>query len=211
MLKAAVPGARLLAEAIGCLVKGYIAQKTNRVNETAIEGLRRRSEHEVWKSHAPAAEHDPRCTIVIQRDPRDIAVSGHYLYTARPSISEMIDSLAEGKGPWLKPVYWTPYKQYYHDFRAQGFYVVWYRDLLDHSVKELEKMLRYLGIVPKRVKLKRAVRNQSFRIKKRWLLLTLHWKKYCYLRKGTYDQYNDEFSPEELAKADRLLTNELKR
>ncbi|MEK7067991.1 MAG: hypothetical protein AAB956_03270 [Patescibacteria group bacterium] len=96
--------ARLLAEAIGCPVKGYVAQKTHRQNETAIEGLRRRSPHEVWKSHAPAAEHDPATTIVIQRDPRDIAVSGHHLYTAKPSISEMIDCLAKGKGPFLKPV-----------------------------------------------------------------------------------------------------------
>ncbi|OGF14604.1 hypothetical protein A3G56_01640 [Candidatus Falkowbacteria bacterium RIFCSPLOWO2_12_FULL_45_10] len=197
--------ARLLGEAIDCPIKGYKAEKMSRANETAIEGLNRKSEHEIWKSHSPAPEHDPKKTVVIQRDPRDIAVSGHHLYTVKPSINEMLDCLAEGKGGFLKPTYWTPYKKYYQDFRAAGFHIVRYEDLIDRPVAELEKMIRHLGIEPDRDRIAKAVHNQSFKVKKRKFLFRLELKKYFYMRKGVYGEYKKEFSGEELAKAERLF------
>jgi len=194
---------RLVAEALGCPVGGFWRQGS--LGWDAV-GLERNSPHVVFKSHHPAdqvlAPMAGHKVLHVVRDPRDVACSGASFFplgrfhSTQPERAyadgheAMVCALVEGATGYSLPA-WFAYNQGFVD---QGVHLIRYEDLLVDPLKELLRIMAYLGVERDRDRLLKAIEKQSFSSVKQRAKLTEDHTFNHLLRQGKAGCYRQELS-----------------
>ncbi len=154
--------------------------------------------------------------IYVVRDPRDVIISAIHYFKIEPQdeylfkvvdlapaiikkiyrkyylnerykINYMVNAIVAGSdfSKWLN----TPWNEHVSAYVNRNGLFVKYEDLLSEPVKELYRILNYLGISRSSKEIGDAVEKQSFEYKKRKLLEEKKFDKAWHLRRGTTRQW----------------------
>lgn len=203
---------RLVAELIGCPVKGFFEQPNN--PEIAIEGGDRQSNYVVFKGHQSFYQVYEKIQhknlIYVVRDVRDIAISGanffelhqtnlidriicklpkisdyyykHMFISESKKIRTMINVLDKGNSS--VPWCQIPWDEHVIEYLTNGVLVIKYEDLLANPELECQKILSHIGIEKSEQEIKTAIKNQSFGTIKEKFKLGNDKRRETFLREG---------------------------
>lgn len=211
--------ARLLGDVLSSPVAGWKAAKP-----LSEEGASRKGDYIVRQLHLqPMYENDvnefmPSAyranipawngekVIHIMRDPRDVAVSIMH-YWNRPSISDTLDIMIEGKNPIKVHGPWLDFINKWMKVDEIPFVMITYEMLHENPQTVLELTLACLELPFQYKDIRKAVDNQSFDKKREHI--RHHGGKYNYgrsiqlkaMRKGIVGDWVDHFSTDDLKKS----------
>lgn len=203
---------RLVAELIGCPVKGFFEQPNN--PEIAIEGNERQSNYVVFKGHQSfnqvCGKIAKKHLIYVVRDVRDIAISGANFFKFHPEslidklickspiiggryyeqaflsekskIRKMIRTL--DKGSISIPWCQTPWDEHIKKYLENEVLIIKYEDLLESPRVECQKILSSIGIDRSIKQIDVAISNQSFKEAKKKYISSSDKRKNNLLREG---------------------------
>ena len=231
---------RLVAELINCPVSGFLGSDHREIAEEGKERISNfrclKSHHQL--KELQEFDISTKKVIYVLRDPRDIAISGaHYfeihkydflrkicfktkltriLYNRiiyprfiKFRIKVMINAIIYGAKEvqeWLK----VSWKNHYLPFLENKYLIVKYEDMLKEPLKECKSILNYIGIQRTEKEIKRAIYNQSFKVKKKLFKQNKKRGDANFLRSGKSKQWEKGLSQKQKDLFTKFLDKELR-
>lgn len=178
----------------------------------ATEGQNRTGKHQIRQGHSIPVDVESDLLIPVMgqlayknltderviymtRDPRDVIVSAHHHWRHGESMTDTIKMAATGTFPLSWGGGLIPYLKAWEE-APFDYLTTTYEDLLADTVGEVKKLLQ--GITYGNIRMRLAIRRQSFSERKKWTLENgqdLNYGlsfQYNFLRRGQVGSWRDE-------------------